>query len=155
MRWRKEHKLPVFWAVLRQMSRYFCIVITITMLFNLGYSWMNDQEWLMHSDDALSLFFVVAIALLPALMFVFFQGGLFLRLLHFGLTAGIPLTYIAVFESEPGGLTLRTLIMFFVIFISIYGIGYWQDKKTAIKLNEKLNAFHRGENAVGDDENAR
>jgi len=153
MKWRKQHKLPVFWAVLSQMFKYFCVVVTVLVVLNLANAWMTDNEWTHNRADLTHMLLMVLLSMVPMLLFVFFEGGIFLRLLHIFLTAGIPLIYLAI--SPPGGsFTTHTIVTFLIVFVAVYGFGYLKDRRVTIKINKKLDAFRHDENASKDGENA-
>jgi len=150
MKWRKQYKLPIFWAALGQMFKYFCVVVTVLVVLNLVNAWTTDNEWAYHRTDLTHMLIMVFVSVLPMLIFVFFEGGIFLRLFHIVLTAGISLTYLSLSDD----ITMRTIITFFVIFTAVYGLGYLKDRSLTIKINKKLDVFHSSENATNDDENA-
>jgi len=150
------------WSVLRKylsyMLRIFCIVTTLSILINGVITLASSNEWVLYSRDLLRILLTSFSTVLPLLLFAFFgvktiKEASILRVVHFILTAiffMVPLVLL----REPGDITIRMGIAFFLIFSGVYGYITYRDGRVATSINEKLDAMHRDENATYPDENA-
>ena len=152
MRWRRNNKWASFKLVADAMFKYFCIIVTMLLIITGVTAWLEGSDWALYSQDLLRYLLLAFAAVFPLLLLdVFFEPKTDHSLPAFKVIR-IVLTIIFVLGTlllleEPGGITIRTGVIFLVIFILIYGYSYLQNRQLATKVNKQLDALHRDENA--------
>ncbi|MCL2378762.1 MAG: hypothetical protein FWC77_06525 [Defluviitaleaceae bacterium] len=159
MKWRRDNKWALFKANLWHMRNYFCLATTVLILVNGGMAWASGGPLVLYSRDLMRILLAALGAVLPILIFVFFEdsmpgGAPVLRLVHFITTAVLVVGTLLVIEPTGRDFSLRTGILFLVIYVAIYMQEYLKDRAIALKVNRKLDEIHINENASCPDENA-
>jgi hypothetical protein len=137
--------------MLASMFHIFCVITTFMLLFIGLQTVFFNPETVLYGYDMLGLIFTAFVSVLPTLIFVgkdktSYKGILFLRAVHFILTAGIVLGCVIYFEWVNTLNAVYYLIVFLVIYIIANIFSAIRNKKLADKLNERINAFHNAEN---------
>jgi len=150
MIWRKHNKWAAFKLVVDVMFKYFCIIVTMLLIITGIMAWLEGSDWLLHSQDLLRYLLLAFAAVLPILLEAFFEVKtlLVLRAVHIALIVISVTTVLLLFGEPDQGITIRTGIIFLVIFASVYGYSYLQNRELAKKVNRQLDALHREENAT-------
>ena len=150
MKIRKEYKWPIFKAISREAVMYFCLASTVMLMVNGGMAWFSGVEWVMYSRDMLRIFLAAFFAVVPIYMFAFFEESVpmrlsVLRVLHFTVTAVLVVGVLLIVEPTGRDFTLRTGILFLVIYAAVYAYGLYKDRKTATLINKRLDELHMEE----------
>jgi hypothetical protein len=131
---------------------YTACVITTCMIFFIGlYLVLFTPHLILDGRDMLGVIFTAFVSVLPTLVFAMkdkmsYKGVLFLRTIHFILTAGIVFGSMMYFKWLNILNAVYFISVFFIVYIVVNVISTIRDKKLADKLNERINAFHDAEN---------
>ena len=156
MRWRREGKMVMFLEVQHSMIYSFCAVMTVLVLSNGVISWANGIEWILFGRDLRLFLLVASLAASTVLLFVFIESNTaraknIFRAIHFVLTGILVVGPLVLFGVTGRNVTIPMGIIFFSIFAAVYWGLYLKDVAVARKINEKLDALHREENATDGD----
>jgi inner membrane protein involved in colicin E2 resistance len=111
----------------------------------------------MESRDLWRILLVSLAGTLPTLIYIRSENFsrrrfILFSAIHLLLTAGAVFGLLIYFEWVHATNAIFTGIIFIVIYIACYIYFDHQEKKLAKALNEKINAFRKGENASDNDE---
>ncbi|MCL2071187.1 MAG: DUF3021 domain-containing protein [Oscillospiraceae bacterium] len=115
-----------------------------------------QNGFVLTARDLLKLPFIAFMSAVPELIFLFKPTAsrtevTVRKILHFVLTAGIVFTLLIYFGWIDASGAILTGVFFLVIYVTLYIYQDRRDKKTAEKINQRINATHHSENATHDD----
>jgi hypothetical protein len=138
------------------MFRLFCAITAFETMF-IGWAGLVDSEFTLQAAELFKIPFIAFMSVLP--VFVTVTKGepskLELRIrgsIHLILTAAIVATLLIYFGWLHTKNAIIIAVFFFAIYIPAKIIFERHDKKLADKMNERINAFHKAENATHRDE---
>ena len=159
MRIRTSYRWEAFKAILAQMFQYFCVITTIIIVLN-GVTALRSEDGLVLDGIGILRFPMFAfIAVLPMLMFVFFEsrttrGSVIIQSVHFALTAAFVILAMLVFGVPDRDAFIRSGIMMLLFFGAAVLRANIRSRRYAAEINKQLETMHREENATHTDENA-
>ena len=137
-----------------------CVIITLQIIFISLSAWISDSDRVIYARDMYQLVIVGFLAVLPTAFlfvktldeFMSLSGikAVIFRMLHLILTAAVVFGSLGFFGWMDAGNALRVFIIFLIIYGITTIISELRVRKLAKQLNERLDAFHKAENASQD-----
>ena len=137
--------------MLKSMFLLFCAISTFMFFFIAVQAVCFDPGFSLDGRGMLKVLLIALASVLPVLIFycketISREELLLRRALHFFVTAGIVLGLQITIGWMDAANAVYVVIVFLLIYIAAYTVLEIRAKKLADKLNERINAFHGGEN---------
>ena len=159
MKIRKERKWDIFKAMLDAVFKYFCVVVTVLIVVNLGHTGLSGDNWTLQSHDLVRILLMSLMGILPSFLgHVFIETTSAKGVLHKNITIFI-ITSVLVLGAHNlivpsgGGITLSVIVTFLLVYGAVRLYSYFnattielEEKNTAMQINQRLNEIHSGEN---------
>ncbi len=141
---------------LKYMFHIFCVITTFETLFIATESLINDSNFVLNAWELYKILIIAFTSVLPMLIFVRSEtasrmGMIIRKVIHFVLTSGIVFSLLIYFKWMDAKNAVFIALFFLSIYIPAHIIGEIRAKQLADKLNERINAFHKAENATHPD----
>ena len=153
MKLRKQRAWAFYRASLDSKLKYFCIIVVLLILINRG----AELECALHGGELSRIFLMAFFGILPATLINMLveatstKGVLQMHLIIFASTAALILGTFALLEPSRS-ITLRTIVIFLVIYAAITIYSYFnaavviiEENKVADEINKRLGEFHKNE----------
>ena len=159
MKLRREYKWVVFKALLDPILKYFCAVVLVLILVHGSNDWLAGNDWALYSQDLVGILLIAFFGVFPFLVSATFiemdtiKGVLAVGIIRLVITVVLVLGTHALTWSTDSGITLGTIIRFFLIYVAFFVYSYFnaisiniEEKKLAEQINQQLDEFHKDEN---------
>ncbi|MCL2335791.1 MAG: DUF3021 family protein [Firmicutes bacterium] len=140
-------------AALIFMFHLFCAITTFETLFIAVNGALGSITLTLEAKELFKIPFIAFMSVLPVLLLVKAEKIsrteiMIRRAIHFVLTAGIVFGLLIYFKWLDTANAVIIAVFFLAIYATASIVKEIQAKKLADKLNERINAFHKAENAT-------
>ena len=141
---------------LKEMVVLFCVITTCVILFMSLIPLYDSDGFIFTARDLYKIPLVALLGTIPLLILVRKETASktevnVRKVLHFVLTAGLVLGTLMFFGWLDTTSAVSIIVFFLALYIAVWIVASVREKRLADKLNERINAFHSGENATHKD----